>query len=126
MASTAPDELLLLDAKIKRPGGATSGIEVCDVLASTGEFIHVKRKSRSSTLSRLFAQGTVSATTFVADGSFRDEIRSIIENETEHPHTLRWLSLVPDGSQSVDRCKYSVSYVVIANSSARDRLAAIL
>ncbi|WP_411375017.1 DUF6119 family protein [Arthrobacter sp. MPF02] len=77
------------------------------------------KRSRSSTLSRLFAQGTVPATTFVADGSCRYEIRSIIENEKEHPHTLRWLSLVPDGSRYVDRCKYYVSYVVIVNSSPR-------
>ncbi|MCO4275925.1 TIGR04141 family sporadically distributed protein [Pseudarthrobacter sp. HLT3-5] len=116
LAATVPGDLLLLDAKIKRPGGATSGIEVCDVLASSGEFIHVKRKSRSSTLSHLFAQGTVSATTFVADGSFRDEIRSIIANETEEPHRARWLDLIPEEGRPVDRSKYSVSYVVIANS----------
>lgn len=117
LAATLPEDLLLLDAKIKRPGGATSGIEICDVLASTGEFIHVKRKSRSSTLSHLFAQGTVSATTFVADGSFRDEIRKIIEIETKEPQRSSWLDLIPEDGRSVDRAKYAVSYVIIANSS---------
>lgn len=116
LTATLPTRLLLLDTKIKRPGGAASGIEVCDVLASNGEFIHVKRKSRSSTLSHLFAQGTVSATTFVADGSFRDEIRKSIESDTVDPQRSLWLDLIPEGNQSVDRSKYSVSYVVIANS----------
>lgn len=62
--------MLVLDAQIRRPGGASSGIELCDVLAPDGEFLHVKRKSRSSTLSHLFAQGSVAASTFLQDGSF--------------------------------------------------------
>lgn len=113
LAGTAPDDLLLLDARIKRPGGASSGIELCDVLTSGGEFVHVKRKSRSSTLSHLFAQGSVAATTFVSDDQFREEIRTVIAAE-KNPGN--WLDLVPPAGQSVDRSKYSVSYVVIANS----------
>lgn len=117
LASTAPDRLLLMDAKIKRPGGAASGIELCDVLSADGEFIHVKRKTKSATLSHLFAQGTVSATTFVSDGAFRDELRQIVEAETVDPEKSIWLAVIPDGRQAVDRTKYSVTYVVIANSS---------
>ena len=117
LANTVPDGLLLLDAHIKRPGGAASGIELCDVLSASGEFIHVKRKSRSSTLSHLFAQGTVSATTFVSDGYFRDEVRKMISEETADPQKSSWLDLVPSADSVVDRSKYSVSFVVIANSS---------
>ncbi|TFD59582.1 DUF6119 family protein [Cryobacterium sp. Hh38] len=117
LAQSAPQDLLLLDAKIKRPGGAASGIELCDVLASTGEFIHVKRKSRSSTLSHLFAQGTISATTFLGDGFFRDEIRKMIVSDTNEPETTAWLELVPEANAKVERAKYSASFVVIANST---------
>ena len=117
LAQSSPRDLLLLDAKIKRPGGAASGIELCDVLASTGEFIHVKRKSRSSTLSHLFAQGTISATTFVGDGYFRDEIRKMIVTDTSGPETDVWLDLVPDSGAGVERTRYSASFVVIANST---------
>lgn len=51
LAMSDPGRLLKLDSRIKRPGGAASGIEFCDVFSSTGDLIHVKRKSRSATLS---------------------------------------------------------------------------
>lgn len=118
LAASSPSTLLLLDAKIKRPGGATSGIEICDVLTSKGEFIHIKRRSRSSTLSHLFAQGSVSATTFIGDGHFRDEIRKLVRKNTKGAATAQWLSLIPESGKAVSRSKYSVSFVIIANSSA--------
>ena len=116
MASTSPNELLLLDAKIKRPGGAASGIELCDILAITGEFIHVKRKSRSSTLSHLFAQGSVSATTFVSDGPFRDEMRKAVAAAAGEDLRSKWLELIPSDGDQIDRSRYSVAYVVVADS----------
>jgi len=33
----SPQHLLKLDARIKRPGGASSGIEFCDVLSDQGD-----------------------------------------------------------------------------------------
>lgn len=117
LAQTDPENLLLLDARIKRPGGATSGIELCDVLTDTGELIHVKRKSRSSTLSHLFAQGSVSASTFIGDGEFRDQIRDVIAAELPEESRDKWLALVPPSGQSVERSRYRISYVVIAKSS---------
>ncbi len=120
LAAAPGSELLLLDAQVRRPGGASSGIELCDLVTADGAFVHVKRKSRSSTLSHLFAQGTVAATTFLQDGVFRDQIRGVIER-TAAPNTqATWLDLVPDSSHQVDRSRYSVSYVVIANSSRQD------
>lgn len=112
-----PSNLLLLDAHIKRPGGATSGIELCDVLSRDGEFVHVKRKSRSSTLSHLFAQGSVSAMTFISDGPFRDAIRKTIEQQIGEGMASPWLDLVPAGGLTLDRSRYTVSFVVITNSS---------
>lgn len=117
VAQTSETDFLLLDAQIRRPGGASSGIELCDLLASSGEFLHIKRKSRSSTLSHLFAQGTISATTFIQDGEFRDQIREVINRDVEGPSKSRWLSLVPASDDSVERSRYAVSYAVITNSA---------
>ncbi|TAM66290.1 MAG: hypothetical protein EPN48_17930 [Microbacteriaceae bacterium] len=70
-------------------------MEFCDVLSSGGDLVHVKRKSRSSTLSHLFAQGSVSATTLLSDGHCRTQIRQLIEDEVPSDSRGRWLNLVP-------------------------------
>ncbi len=112
MADAHPDKFLHLDAKIIRPGGASTGIEFCDLLSSDGTLVHVKRKSRSSTLSHLFAQGSVSARTFLSDSTFRDDVRAaIVAKGLADPGP--WLALVPDGHSSVDARNYRVSYVVL-------------
>ena len=113
-----PTELLLLDAKTIRPGGASSGIELCDLLTKDGDFVHIKRKSRSSTLSHLFAQGNISAITFLEDGHFRDEIRKEIRAKTiSQAEKTKWLALIPDSSSKVERGNFSVSYVVIVGAT---------
>jgi uncharacterized protein (TIGR04141 family) len=117
LVESNPDKLLLLDKKIKRPGGASSGIELCDVLGADGELIHVKRKSRSSTLSHLFAQGAVSAVTLVSDGVFRDRMREVIDKVAVGASRDLWLGLMPASDQVVDRSAYNVGYVIIADSS---------
>lgn len=121
LASAFPESLIKLDARIKRPGGARSGIEFCDVFSDQGELIHVKRKSRSATLSHLFAQGAVSASTFVNDGTFRSQIRELIEKNASSHSPGKWLDLVPGEGQAVDRSKYSVTFAVIANSRHEGR-----
>lgn len=63
-------ELALLDAKPVPYGGGRSSIEVCDLLSLNRIFIHVKAKTKSSTLSHLFAQGLNSAQAF-RDARFR-------------------------------------------------------
>jgi uncharacterized protein (TIGR04141 family) len=117
MASIHPSDLLLLDAKIKRPGGASSGIEFCDLLAANGDIIHVKRKSRSSTLSHLFAQGSISATTFVSDGEYRDELRATIVGSVPVGDRAKWLALIPDSSTPVNKQLYTICYVVLTKGS---------
>ncbi|MCV7043057.1 TIGR04141 family sporadically distributed protein, partial [Mycolicibacterium moriokaense] len=117
LAETSPERLLKLDARIKRPGGASSGIEFCDVLSDQGDLIHVKRKSRSATLSHLFAQGAVSASTFINDGVFRTQVRQLIEDEVATDAREAWLRLVPGADEAVDRSQYRVTYAVIANST---------
>ncbi len=114
-------KLLNLDAQVKRPGGASSGIEFCDILSDQGDLIHIKRKSRSSTLSHLFAQGSVSASTFINDGEFRDQIRELIKSRVADEVREKWLSLVPPAGSAVDRARYRVNYAVITSASDQGR-----
>ena len=120
IANDGAGAMLCLDAKIYAPGGANSGIELCDLLSADGEFFHIKRKSRSSTLSHMFAQGSVSARTFVGDAAYRDAVRAEIQRSVEPSDQEKWLNLIPPGNQAVDRSKYTVSYGVIANSKKTD------
>lgn len=120
LAASVGQAALNLDARIKRPGGAASGIEVCDVFTRDGEFVHVKRKSRSATLSHLFAQGSVSGTAFLTDGHFRDEIRDEIRSMVAEVEQEEWLQLVPGAADEVDRTRvYGVTYAVVTASKGQ-------
>jgi uncharacterized protein (TIGR04141 family) len=121
LAQADPDHLLLLDTKIKKAKNASSGIEFCDVMSTTGELVHVKRKSRSSTLSHLFAQGNVSAATFIGDGYFRNEIRQLVTSKVSSEQQTDWLNLVPEDVDRVDRSRYCITFAVITSSNAAGR-----
>jgi uncharacterized protein (TIGR04141 family) len=62
--------LALLDDQPVRYGGGRSSIEICDLLSIERVFVHVKARTKSSTLSHLFAQGLNSAQAF-RDARFR-------------------------------------------------------
>lgn len=76
-----PDSIALLDGYLLRGEGARSPIEFCDLLHNDRRIVHVKRRSRSSTLSHLFSQGTVSAETFLRDPTFRIAIAKRLREE---------------------------------------------
>ena len=116
LAEAESGERLCLDAKVLRPEGATSGVEFCDVLSSDGTLLHVKRRSRSSTLSHLFAQGVVGATTLLSDGDFRTRLRAAIAAQADGADE-RWRDLIPGPERVPAREQFRVSYVVIANST---------
>lgn len=116
-AAAASTDLALLDKKLIAPAGSTTRIEFCDLLSTDGSLIHVKRKSRSSTLSHLFAQGHVSAEALV-DGTLRDRVRVAIQNAAGSADATGWLDLVPPSTSPPDRDKVTVTYAVIANSKA--------
>jgi uncharacterized protein (TIGR04141 family) len=120
VAANPSHRFVNLDARIARPGGASSGIELCDLLTADGEFLHIKRKSRSSTLSHLFSQGAVSAQAFIGDGVFRDRIREAIAKQVPEVQQTNWLSLVPPSTDGVDKSRYTVSYAVIAPARDED------
>lgn len=71
---------LLMDKKLVRTDLTRSDIEACDVLAKSKEFIHVKVKKGSSTLSHLFAQGKISAQLLKKDRTFRKNLRAKISS----------------------------------------------
>lgn len=80
MAASLGTPVALMDGKLVRAADAASDIEVCDVFTSARQFVHLKRRTRSSTLSHLFAQGTGSAQAFVTDRTFRELARVAISD----------------------------------------------
>jgi uncharacterized protein (TIGR04141 family) len=116
-AAAASPDLTLLDKKLVAPDGATTKIEFCDLMGKDGSLIHVKRKSRSSTLSHLFAQGHVSAESLV-DGPLREQVRSAIKEAAGSADPSEWLELIPPNGSELAREKVTITYVVIANSRA--------
>ncbi|WP_413317142.1 DUF6119 family protein [Agrococcus sp. 1P02AA] len=115
LAEFAVDRLRL-DGVLARPPGASSDIELCDVLTKDGTFVHVKRKSRSSSLSHLFAQGSVSFETFIESAEFRARAREKMK-QLNPPDLAEWLELLPSGDEPVDRGRYRVAYCVVASSA---------
>lgn len=115
-ASTIP-ELTLLDKHLVAPAGANSRIDFCDLISTDGSLVHVKRKSRSSTLSHLFAQGHVSAETLV-DETLREQVRVAITTAAGNHDCSKWLALVPPGTSPLERDKLTITYAVITNSKA--------
>lgn len=117
-AAAASPDLALLDRELVAPDGSKTKIEFCDLLSTDGSIVHVKRKSRSSTLSHLFAQGHVSAEALV-DGELRDQVRAAIQKSAGRSEDAsEWLELVPPAGATLDRDKVRITYAVIANSSA--------
>jgi uncharacterized protein (TIGR04141 family) len=73
--ANSQDYFRLLDKKLIKTDLTRSEIEVCDVLSDSMEFIHVKFKNSSATLSHLFAQGKISAYALRKDKNFRKNLR---------------------------------------------------
>jgi uncharacterized protein (TIGR04141 family) len=63
------------DAKPVKLEGLTA-IELCDLLTQDRQLVHVKRKTRSASLSHLFNQGLVSSELLVQHRPFREGSRS--------------------------------------------------
>jgi uncharacterized protein (TIGR04141 family) len=72
-------DFALTDTKTIMAGG--TAIEVADLVTDTGNLIHVKRKTQSATLSHLFAQGRISASTLKGDAAVRTAVRELLVAE---------------------------------------------
>ena len=102
---------LVIDGNLARCHGTNPAIEVCDLLTAARKFVHVKRKTRSATLSHLFAQGVVSAEAFLVDAVFRQDARDLVE--AQNPALV---SLIPTGPPVAS--DYGVAYAIITNRLA--------
>jgi len=120
------DSFICLDKVLVKPEDAATSIEFCDLLSSKRQIIHVKKRTRSATLSHLFAQGTVSARVFLQDGSVRKEIRKKIASMD---NGKRFLKLIPDASQRPNPSDYEITYVIISKKledNVADNIASLL
>ena len=82
-AAQSSSSYLMLDRQVVRVDTSTSPIEICDLLTSDGCFVHVKRKLSSSSLSHLFAQGTVSADLLLMSREYREKTIEAIEKAAQ-------------------------------------------
>jgi uncharacterized protein (TIGR04141 family) len=103
-AAASGGVLALLDARTVAYGGGRSSIEVCDLLSIDRDFIHVKAKTKSSTLSHLFSQGLNSAQAF-RDARFRQLAYAVC------PATHR--ALFEGEPRASD---YTVTYAIISHA----------
>ncbi|WP_438014782.1 TIGR04141 family sporadically distributed protein [Sorangium sp. So ce315] len=82
--ATRTKNLALLDRGNRSVTGANAPIECCDLLTLDGQLVHVKRKTRSSTLSHLFSQGVASAEALVSDNGYRNKVISMLKGHPAH------------------------------------------
>lgn len=105
--------MALLDKKLIRIPDTPSGIEVCDLMSIDGSFIHVKKRGQSSTLSHLFSQGSVSATLFSCDSTFREKLNERLTSDGNIQHA----SLVATAARP-DPKQFKIVYAIIAKRDA--------
>ncbi len=100
---------LCLDKVPLRPRDAASNVELCDILTEDLEFIHVKKRESSSTLSHLYAQGFVSAQSIVWEPTYRTLAAAAIRDMSGESAVLaKWDGLRPGDIHVV--------YAIIAES----------
>lgn len=119
LAATSP-ELLLLDRTTGAFKGESGSIELCDVFSTTGELIHVKRKSQSASLSHLFSQGQVSTSVLLGDAQYRKRMREKINVAAGDIDPSPWLSQLPENQDALRQIKYKVTYAIVPSNSYQD------
>jgi uncharacterized protein (TIGR04141 family) len=103
----------ILDCKNIRTDEMASSVECCDLFSDQREFIHIKKRSSSATLSHLFSQGSVSAELFVSSDTFRTKVRDQLNADQKTTHAMLIPADRPDASQ------FHVIYGIIAAHDAR-------
>jgi uncharacterized protein (TIGR04141 family) len=108
-AALNDDQLILLDRQNVIPvPGRTTPIELCDLLSSERELIHVKRKFGSSDLSHLFSQGVVSAELLHHSSDFRTAATHRVNGISGNAPEFDFLS-----ASVFDPRDYKVVYAVV-------------
>jgi len=106
----ADGSLVCLDRVLVKPADTATPIEFCDLLSDQKQLIYVKKKTRSATLSHLFAQGTVAARVFLQDGTVRKQIRDELAKMTANGN---FVSLIPDETTRPNAPDYEILYAII-------------
>jgi uncharacterized protein (TIGR04141 family) len=101
-------DALCLDQKLIADTGPDK-MELCDILTSHGQFLHIKHRGSSSTLSHLFAQGLNSAERLIQDPSYRGKARSLIARERDD-----YADVVPEAVQARN---HEITFVIITRST---------
>jgi len=107
--SKSQNDYILFDKKLVKSDINRSHIEVCDVFnKSNKEFIHVKFRESSSTLSHLFSQVRVSANSLQKDKTYRKNIRAILKTKRD---------LIPLENKDINSFEYTITYAIIENKT---------
>jgi uncharacterized protein (TIGR04141 family) len=112
-AAAAKLDGVCLDGKLVGVGGVDR-IEICDVLTKDGDFIHVKKRGSSSTLSHLFAQGVTSTDLLLGDDAFRADAAAKVREVDPS-----FVKAIPSGPG--ERGKIRVAYVILSRGKRKDR-----
>jgi uncharacterized protein (TIGR04141 family) len=115
--SLAP-HAVLLDRQIIRSTAITTGVEVCDILTSNAQLIHVKRHLGSADLSHLFSQGYVSADLLQNDAEFRTLAQGKINGLTGDPAFQMF-------DHTLEAGRFEIVYGVIADWRQRSLTSAL-
>ena len=113
--ATRQRQVALLDRQTVRWTGNKTSIEFCDVLTSSGDFIHVKRETAATHISHLLNQGLVGGECFIQEELCREAVRTKIESLAQ-PRAKEKL-LAHFTAARPDATKYKVIYVVIASTA---------
>lgn len=112
--ASADPELLLLDRNTVKINTKTTPIEICDLLTSKRQLIHVKRHLGSSDLSHLFAQGVVSACLLQESPEFRKKAIEKIAAVSDQSAKFGFIS--PDSFKTSD---FEVVYAIAEKWKSR-------
>jgi len=100
-----------LDNVLVRGEDMSTSIEFCDLLSDQNELVYVKRKTRSATLSHLFAQGTVAARLFLQDANVREQLHTKLAGMRVNK---KFRDLIPDRSTRPNPSNFKIVYAIIA------------
>jgi uncharacterized protein (TIGR04141 family) len=106
-------DLLLLDRQTVRINRSTSPIEICDLLSTGRQLVHVKRHLGSSMLSHLFAQGLVSADLLLTSSEFQAAAATRIAAVQEARRIPGDFDFFFGGA--IDPSRFEVIYAIVAN-----------
>lgn len=104
-------DYILLDRKLVQSDMIRSQIEACDVFNSKNkEFIHVKFRESSSTLSHLFAQGRVASNSLRRDRTFRQNLKKKLG---------KYKTLITLDNKDLIPSDYTVTYAIIESKDRK-------